>query len=220
MTPGTVVVVNRGQVDRRLLHWVRTLPREVTLGTPTGNHIPHQRNVGAADGAGEFVLYVDSDSVMPYGALERLLGHGVDLVGAVVCERFPHWRVCAVATVDPPTRVELRGLPRDGLVPVDALGTGCLLVRRSVFERLGPPWFRCGQIVADLLLEDTDFCLRAKRELGVQPYLDAGLRVGHVVAGVVWPGRDGRPWVEWGGAHDVREPMEEVLAVDAGVAAP
>lgn len=211
---GTVVIINRGTVDHELMHWTRRLPGNVILGTPTGNQIPAQRNQGARDNQGAWVLYVDSDSVMPYDTLPRLLSHDVEIVSAVVCERTPPWRVCAVRSLDPPARWSLMDLPREGLVPVEAAGTGCLLVRRTVFERLGTPWFRCGQIIPDLLLEDTEFCIRVKRELGIPTYLDAGCRVGHIPGRVViWPGRDGRPWVEWGGPYDVREPLERVLQV-------
>ena len=211
---GLVSIINRGTVDRNLLHWVRSLPTWVALGVPAGNHIPHSRNVAAAETEPDFVLYVDSDSHPPLDALARLLAWDVPLVGGVVCERFPPWRVCAVRSMSPPSRIELADIPREGLVPVAALGTGCLLVRRPVFAALAPPWFRCGQIIPDLLLEDTDFCFRAK-DAGFQPYLDAGLRVGHSIGGVVWPGRNGRPWVAWRDAADTREEIDRVLAVDA-----
>ena len=215
-----VVIINKGETDHRLLHWVRTLPESIILATPTGNQIAHQRNAGAEQNLGDWVLFVDSDTVMPPGVLARLLNHNVDLVGAVVLERYPPWRVCAIRTMSPPTRWTLADLPREGLLPVPMVGTGCLLVRSSVFARLGRrPWFRCGQISGyeDLLLEDTDFCFRVHAELGVQPFLDAACRVGHKTTGTtIWPGRDGRPWVEWAGPYESREPVDAMQADDSG----
>lgn len=215
---GTVVIIHRSQVDPNLVHWVRQLPSNVLLGLPRGNQIPAQRNLGVADNPGEFILFVDSDSVPPYDTLERLLAWNVEVVGAVVCERFPPWKVCAVKSMDPPARWMLADLPRQGLIPVPALGTGCLLVRRAVFDQLAPPWFQCGQIISDMMLEDSHFCLRVKRELGIQPFLDASVRCGHVFEGVVWPGRDGRPYIEFRGPTNERVPVTEILALDAEVA--
>jgi hypothetical protein len=211
---GTVAIVNKGEVHRSLLHFVRTLPPNVILGTPTGNELPRQRNMGAAAYPG-FVLYVDSDSIMPPGVLQQLLAHEQEIVGATVLERFPPWRVCALKSMDPPERWTLDTLPVTGLIKVPAVGTGCLLIRRSVFERLQMPWFRCGQIISDLMLEDTEFCLRAQKEIDVQPYLDAACRIGHATQCIIWPGRDGKPWVEWGGPNDMREHIEDVRVFDA-----
>lgn len=218
---GTVAILHRGLVDGDLLHWVRTLPTDVALLTPHGNQIPRQRNLAAAASRlGDWLCFVDSDTVMPPGALPALLAADADLVGAICLQRYPPWRVCAVRSADPaaPARVRLAQLPRDGLVPVDAVGTGCCLIRRAVFEAVEFPWFRCGQVVPDLLLEDSDFCLRAKA-VGIQPHLHAGVRAGHALGegAVVWPGRDGRPWVQWRGPQEVREPLEDELAIGVEV---
>ena len=64
MPAGTVVILHQGKVVTSLLNWVRTLPANVALETPQGNEIARQRNLGAAKGlAGDWVLFVDSDSV-------------------------------------------------------------------------------------------------------------------------------------------------------------
>lgn len=210
------MVLNRGAIGTPLVHWLRRLPGNVDLQTPQGNQIPRQRNLGAHAAKGEWVLFVDSDSVLLPQTLDQLLSHDQLLVGATVLERFSPFNLVAVKSVDPPVRYTLAELPRSGLVPAMAVGTGCVLVRRLVFEQVAFPWFRCGQIVPDLLLEDSDFCLRA-HAAGIQPWLDAGLRIGHASTCVIWPGRDGRRWVEWVGPTDSWEPVDEVLALGAEV---
>lgn len=218
--PGVISVLHRGQVGTALAHWLRAVPISLaTLVTPRGNQIPAQRNMGAAgvvQAELDWVLFVDTDSVPPAGALEQLLGHGQDLVGAVVLERTYPFDLVAVKSLNPPARFQLSEVPRTGLVPVVAMGMAFTLVRRRALEQVPTPWFRCGQIIPDLLLEDTDFCLRAGR-LGIQPYLDCGLRVGHATDGVIWPGRDGRPWVEWFGPSTARVPVESMPALGAEV---
>lgn len=213
---GVVSVLNRGSIAWELAQWLRTLPREVRVIGPRGNQIPKQRNL-SAEMDSDWVLYVDSDCVPPPFAFEQILHWEVDLVGGVVCERFPPF--AAVVLKTPESRWRLHDMPRQGLEPVAACGTGFLLVRRPVFQAMDAPWFRCGQIIADLLLEDVEFCFRAKAA-GVQPFVDCGLRIGHLGGGIIWPGRDGRPWMQWhGGKSERTEPCEDIPSDALGVEA-
>ena len=55
---------------------------------------------------------------------------------------------------------------KDALVRADALGTGCLLIKREVLEAISAPWFKCHENSAGG--EDFYFCQKA---------LDAGFEV-------------------------------------------
>jgi hypothetical protein len=82
-------------------------------------------------------------------------------------------------------RVELA--PGDGLVEVDYLGFGGVMIRRAVFERLEKPWFPIrfrgvGPDGNDIWSgEDYGFCDKA-REAGFALHVDAALsfRFGHL----------------------------------------
>lgn len=209
---GTVVILHRGVVSTPLLHWVRTLPPSIVLNTQEGNEIARQRNLGAHAGlAGEWVLFCDSDSIPRVDSLPSLLSRNLPIVGAVICMRTPPWQIAAVdlgRTMTDLKKVDLLALPRTGVREVATVGTGFMLVRRPVFEAVRFPWFQCGQIVADMLHEDSGFCLRAAKA-GIRVWLDCEARVGHDFGGgTVWPGRDGRPWIEWKGANRMSEPFE------------
>jgi hypothetical protein len=202
---GTVCILNKGHVSVDLLDWVRTLPADVVLEKPQcGPQIPRGRNLGAAKSLqGPWVLFVDSDVIPSAFDLPRLLSRDKPLIGGVCCRRFPPWDLTAVKDgwTGPQDieRVRLATLPRSGVIKVSAVGTGFLLVRSSVLEAIRFPWFKCGQIRQDLLLEDTGFCLEAARA-GIATYLDCEVRVGHDFGGgIVTPGRDGRPWIYWTG---------------------
>lgn len=200
---GTVVILNQGKVSVDLLDWVRTLPPDVALEKPQGGpQIARMRNLGAAKALnGPWVLFVDADVIPRADDLPMLLSRDQALIGAVCCRRYPPWELTAVkdgwTNAKDITRVSLASLPRTGILKVSAVGTGFLLVRRSVFEAVRFPWFKCGQIRQDLLLEDTGFCLEAGKA-GIPTYLDCEVRVGHDFGGgIVRPGRDGRPWLYW-----------------------
>lgn len=124
--------------------------------------------------------------------IERLVraAHPVDrpIVGAL-CFSWQRGNVAA------PTMYVIRAdnkvgrmldYPRDQLVEVDATGTGCVLVHRSVFEKVlasgkGPaayPWFQ-ETALGDLPLgEDVTFMLRA-RACGFPVFVDTSIKVGH-----------------------------------------
>lgn len=127
-----------------------------------------------------WILFLDSDMVAPPDTIARLLAHDVDVVGGLYVGRQPPhapktWRVSAPAGHLVPVQDFTAG---PGLVEVDATGTGCLLVRRRVFEVVSAPWF-----VADPsgVNEDVAFC-RAAQAAGFSIYCDTSLSVGHVSA--------------------------------------
>lgn len=131
----------------------------------------------------EWLLFLDSDLLFPRDTIAQLLAHGKDIVGATYCKRVAPFEVLG-RTID--------GEPLEaatGLVKVGGLPTGCLLVRRSVFERLREPYFRtpaheAGEIEglpAHIEGEDYYFC-RVAREAGFSVWLDVDLtmKIGHI----------------------------------------
>ena len=206
LPPGTIAVLHKGHILSELDDWLREQPRAWPVVKVRGNQIARGRNVAAARMTGDYLLFVDSDVVPPPDALYRLVAADVDIASGVVPERFPAFEPCLQKTFEPPTRWTLADLPKTGLLRVPAAGTGCLLIRRRVLETVPTPWFRCGQLVPDLLMEDTDFCLRAG-EAGFATYAVCDVRCGHEVSGILWPGKDGRMWIEWPGPGTYRVPL-------------
>ena len=208
---GTVAVLHRGELATDLVRWLKRMPNEIHFVPVEGNQIPRQRNLAVARMQGEWLLFVDSDCVPPDDAIPQLVTTEHALVGGVVLERFAPFKVCALKSYDPPAHWLMEDLPRDGVVPVPEIGTGCLLIRRAVFDAVGPPWFRAGQLVVDELREDADFSRRAAAA-GFQPYLHCGVRVGHVTRATVYPGLDGQLWAQWPGPVDFHQPLTETQA--------
>lgn len=194
---GTIgILTGKGPACDGLSAWIE---REVPLGTVQvervpGNQIAWQRNYLVSHRlrpSDEWLLYLDADCIPPPGALARLLSHEVGIVGGLVLERVAPFQVCATHTLEPFQRYEAEDflLEDQALRPAVAVGTGCLLVRRAVFDAVPRPWFRVGQIPGgeDLLAEDLNFCLRAA-QVGFPTFLDPGVRVGHETRVTLFPG--------------------------------
>ncbi len=148
-------------------------------------HAARQKLYEAARDLGDFdyILFLDSDMRFPQDALERLLKHDVDMVG-----------VNYSARVMPPRPIAIKSRSGDGallhtlddstgLEDVDAMGFGCVLIRREVFNELEELWpnsfhwdfdteYRKGERV--LVGEDVFFCNRV-REAGFTMWIDHDL---------------------------------------------
>jgi len=129
------------------------------------------------------LFFLDADVAPPHNALEVLLSHNREIVSALVFTSLPDengqvWPVpCAFRMHDG----KLRPYFGRGLVEVDAIGMGCVLIRRNVFETLEPPWFclRYDRSRTTLSLgEDLDFCEKARAH-GFRIFVDYNLVCDH-----------------------------------------
>lgn len=90
------------------------------------------------------VLFIDDDIVPPIDALGRLLAHNVDIVGALCTFRrdppIPNARFYDEQTM---RYAEMRDWSKDGLVEVDAVGTGMMLISVNALQKIADVWFQC-----------------------------------------------------------------------------
>lgn len=142
----------------------------------------------------DYILFLDSDITFPPDALQRLLAHGKPIVGATYARRTaPHSNLAKPKDQEPADVT--------GLVEVDALPTGHLLIDLTIFDRLKRPYFRFQAIEEGTSLhgvegpttlgEDYGFCEAAKG-LGYAIWMDVELSFGLVHWGECgWKLRDG-----------------------------
>lgn len=155
-------------------------------------------------GRAEWMWMVDSDMTFQPDTVERLLEHAdpdsAPIVGGL-CFGFND------AQQIQPTLYEMVDedgeLPRvgrylewhpDAMMRVCATGAACLLIHRSVFERMRDvqlpdrdrpgfsdayPWFQETEYRGGPVGEDITFCWRA-RDLGIPIYVNTGVQLGHV----------------------------------------
>jgi hypothetical protein len=156
-----------------------TDPLTTTIAAKRNHFI---RNLFLPEPSLAWVLFIDDDMMPPADTLARLWAWQQPIVGGLYIKRGWPWTINAgqLWKIEGQSRwqggdfgVLHAGTP--ALAPVDYCGTGCLLVRRSVFETLPDPWFEPDP---EDVHEDSNFGAAA-RGAGFPVYLDTTLKVGH-----------------------------------------
>jgi hypothetical protein len=129
------------------------------------------------------LFILDGDCVPKDRTIQRLLAHNLPLVAAPHRANLGGQIVTMVLD-----RVGYKPhRPLVGLQGPDVL-VGCagMLIHRSVFEKLGPPWFRCTYDEWGMLIdtEDFDLCNRW-HAVGGEVWADCDLMQKHVVERVI-----------------------------------
>ena len=116
------------------------------------------------------LLFVDDDMVYEKDMLEKLLEHDVDIVGAKYANRRGTGEV-----------IEYLDEPEGNFFKVKALGGGCLLVKKVVFERTPQPWFGYKTLPTGAVSMSNDwfFCEKA-HESGFEIWCDTRIKPGHI----------------------------------------
>ena len=151
----------------------------------------------------DFVMMVDSDTVVPRKALVYLLSHDVDVCMGYYMHRDKSTNAitnktnaCRLANADGKpyfgypaesqmTGDEIRDLYERGqsLVQIHGGGMGCILIKTRVFDLAAYPWFDwCNWPNDDhtVLSEDLYFCEQMKNE-DIPIYLDTRIQCGHLM---------------------------------------
>jgi hypothetical protein len=143
------------------------------------------------------ILFVEDDTTMiPDGALRKLLDHDVDVVGAYAYARhFPHYSMIFKKREEQKNELwcgdEMPGVviidPDEGLKEVDMVPYQFTLIKTDVFRKIDAPWFFYdpdSERLTDFWFADRCF------EKGIKMYCDSDLIVQH-------DGIDGRTAGYW-----------------------
>jgi GT2 family glycosyltransferase len=69
----------------------------------------------------------------------------------------------------------------DELIPVDGIGTGCVLIHRSVLEKIKPPWFEFKRDEYGIAIMSEDYVFSKKAtEAGFEMFCNTAFNVGHL----------------------------------------
>jgi glycosyltransferase involved in cell wall biosynthesis len=136
----------------------------------------------------DYMFCVDSDIILPADALVRLLSaqsHSVGITSGVYVQRKDTEKTPEIYVTNPHTgghdRMSLSDIQADQVLPAAAVGFGCCLVHRRVFESVGNPWFEYKSNIEfdKVISEDVTFCVKATQK-GFHILVDTQVKCGHV----------------------------------------
>lgn len=123
--------------------------------------------------------------------LDRLLARGVDAVVPLSCQRKSPFCPLLYSTIHPTESIAIQRylLPDDhGLIPVAAAGMAGLLMKTSLFLKMGlDGWFEFQHPSNNFDDTSEDFQFYRKLErIGVQLYCDLDVSFGHAITSIAW----------------------------------
>lgn len=132
------------------------------------------------------LLMLDLDHIHPQDIIERLAKRVIEnpdiqVIGGLNFRRSEPYEPCAFIQDKEGMAYALANWA-PGLIKVDVLGTGSILIAREVFEQLEPPWFfnpYVGVWENRWPGEDTGFCTKC-REAGIDMWVDTTVTSPHI----------------------------------------
>lgn len=198
---GKQVLVGILHVDATTMHWAcgfRNLIVPGAIMPVAGMPFDHARNSvchQALVHGFEHVFFLDSDVVPPRDAILRLMSHRKPLISGVYFRRSPPEGIPVMQKGG----TWMVKYPRNRLFEVDVVGAGCLLIHRSVLERLPPQRPQAGKTFFDWrvdcqnneeglkagppMSEDFTFNVHVKKHLKVPTLIDPSVECGHIGLG-------------------------------------
>jgi hypothetical protein len=100
-----------------------------------------------------YLFFLDSDIVPPINAIDMLLSHGFDkkIVGGLcpIIKQDSDGELKKIYLTLKKVKDGYKVIDEElrGLIQVDATGAACVMIHKSVFKKLHPPWFHTLKVV-------------------------------------------------------------------------
>lgn len=129
------------------------------------------------------LMFIDADMAFPSDGITRLLAHEKEIVGAMYNMRSSKEPISTLKMADKDGNfiaMSSDKIPKDRLFKCGALGTGFVLIKMSVFDKLEKPYFWFGMNKdGGLIGEDVYFFMKC-REKGIDVWCDPTIHLGHI----------------------------------------
>ena len=182
-----VSVPNTGLLRAELVSWLFGAQAQgCQIDLPQNRPLDVARNVQVKRfftlSDADAILTIDSDTVPPPDTIARLVAANKDIV-AIAAQNWNYAQGGLTTYVCSRNEQGVYEISRNlsGLVKCDAVGFGCVLIKRHVLEAMLPPWFQwliekdgCGIVLG----EDLYFCQKAQ-QLGFEIWADCDRLVSH-----------------------------------------
>ena len=165
---------------------------------PVGGYAAFNRNMSAKralENKATHLMFIDADMIFPPDGINKLLDHDKDIILAnynsrgvheVVSQENNETRLILASTLKMGDKkdgnydvIDFETLPKDRIFQVAGGGTGFMLIKTSVFEKLPYPWFVASEEGREWTTEDIFFCELA-RSKGIEIYCDPTIKMGHI----------------------------------------
>ena len=140
------------------------------------------------------LLFIDSDTIPPQDTIDKMLEHDKAVVTAltpIIDHEAKKQNNGANGFYKKWNAVDMNDkftMPNIGLIPIKGCGSSCILIKRSVFEKVPKPWYRflysddTGKEI--FMGEDTHFIAKCIG-VGIKSYADTSIICGHSKP-IVW----------------------------------
>jgi hypothetical protein len=158
------------------------LQSKYTYSIFRSNLLPLDRNrtnlvdLALKDPAVTHCLFIDTD-IVPNADnfMDLMVSYDQDILGLLCTKKLPPYEPILV-NKSAPQNEQLNGFwvnhPK-GLVEVDAVGTGCLLVKRKVFENMERPYFKfVSSYEQDMYQSEDIYFLSKAKNKGYKAFVD------------------------------------------------
>ena len=145
------------------------------------------RNISVADArndivtntTGDYLLMIDPDITFYSKDVKKLMAEDRDIVAGLFFQKTPPYRPLLFDYNKTKNLYDnVFDYKKEEIRSVDAVGTGFIMIKRTVFEALEDPWFVYHNPKTGLG-EDFYFCKKAK-EKGFEVFVDTSVKVGHI----------------------------------------
>jgi GT2 family glycosyltransferase len=136
----------------------------------------------------DYIWFIDSDMILEEGILDNLVNMNKDIASALYFMRSPPYKPIVKVIKDEKFFIVDR-ISLNQILEVDAVGLGCCLIKREVFEKMlekndNKPIFefkkhKLSNNEIEILSEDTAFCFKAKKT-GFKIFVNTGLICKHI----------------------------------------
>jgi len=127
----------------------------------------------------DYIMWIDGDMTFPEDTIVKLIERNKNIVCATYSKRQEPFHPTAFAEIDPVVPVQISG----DIKKVKYAGMGCMLVKRSVYQSIAPPWFPLTwhEATDSWHGEDMGFCTKAiDAGYDIWVDIDLSLKIGHL----------------------------------------
>ncbi len=129
----------------------------------------------------DYIMWIDSDMILPKDTLMKLLSHDKDIVSGVYTHKLIGGKDAVAKRYKKDEEDIYEDIPlkeitaKEQLIEIDGVGFGCVLTKVDVFRNIEKPYF----VYKPDFGEDIYFCRKAQ-EKGYKIFLDTSILCGHI----------------------------------------